>query len=436
MFREFIFTAVVTLISMPVELLTVLIAVALGVIATTAWFWRRVRLAPPAAAVAPPREGILVSDELLQTVGSDSTKVREALTVAATPIALEFFPADTVELTKYRTVPLNESLQRSVVELIKAVSPKNPTVFRAILPKGKELVRAVGTVGYRGFSRTGGETAMAVLKPVGVVGTAAISWPLFAVGATVMAVDAIAQREQRAHRAKLESILDRQQRQHFEARISTQKTADRQLSRAIRLMLDGGDASLEIAYDNASREFETAKQFLNAHRELINHLMDGDGRVDYRRLDAALKAASGTVPMFFGELRLVQSALALWRKALIADAALAALADPTNPYSALRQHFEGEVRDLEQAEALAAQLIDGLRLELKGRLRDSLVGRLQPSDKSVESRQAWIREQVAPADIEDEPEVLLIRDGAGEVLRLVPTDEIDQPESGEDSSEY
>ena len=102
-------------------------------------------------------------------VGSDSDPV---------PIRVESdsdqAPASESELAKYRAVPVNASVQQAMIGIVEALNPKQPTMFRAVLPKGAELVRAIGTDGFRGFSRTDGKTAHAVLKPVAAGGAVAV----------------------------------------------------------------------------------------------------------------------------------------------------------------------------------------------------------------------------------------------------------------------
>ncbi len=183
-----------------------------------------------AQATFPP-QGILVAENVLRSAGSSPDAFWDALEAAAVPIALEYYPVSESELAKYRSIPVNASAQQAMVKVLEAVDPNGPTLFRAVLPKGAELVRAVGAEGFRGFSRTGGKTAHAVLKPVAVGGAIAAGWPVLAVAGTVMAVDMAAQREQRAHQRRVEAALARQDERYYRERITSQRSADAQLSR-------------------------------------------------------------------------------------------------------------------------------------------------------------------------------------------------------------
>ena len=89
----------------------------------------------------------------------------------------------------FLTVPVNAAAQQAMVDIIKALDARSPTLYRVVLPKGAELVKAVGKSGFRGFSRTGDKTAHAVLKPVAAGGPVAAGWPVLAVAGTVLAVD-------------------------------------------------------------------------------------------------------------------------------------------------------------------------------------------------------------------------------------------------------
>ena len=45
---------------------------------------------------------------------------------------------------------MNAAAQQAVVDIIKALDPRSPTLYWAVLPKGAELVKAVGKSGFRG----------------------------------------------------------------------------------------------------------------------------------------------------------------------------------------------------------------------------------------------------------------------------------------------
>lgn len=232
--------------------------------------------------------GFWSPEEVLQASGSTSVAIWDALEAAATPVAIEYRPVSRSELVKFRLGPINATAHQAMVDVVKALDPNGPTLFRVVLPKGAELVKAVGTEGFRGFSRTGGKTAHAVLTPVAAGGAIAAGWPVLAVAGTVMAVDMVTQREQLAHQRRVETLLGRHEERYYVDRITAQRSADAQLSRAISLMLDGRDPHMELAIKSAQDEFHRAQQFLDKHRGVIDDLLDDDGKVDYRRLDQAL----------------------------------------------------------------------------------------------------------------------------------------------------
>ncbi len=210
------------------------------------------------------------------------------------------------EIAKFRTVPVNAAAQQAMVEIVNALNPKSPTLFRVVLPKGAELVKAVGTSGFRGFSRTDGKTAHAVLKPVAAGGAMAAGWPVLAVAGTVMAVDMVAQREQLAHQRRVEAILGRQEERYYIERIKDQRSADAQLSRAISLILDGHNPNLDLALKSAYDEFHRSQQFLEKYNGVIDELVDEDGKVDYHRLEVALGGKTKDVDYFLREIHLAR----------------------------------------------------------------------------------------------------------------------------------
>jgi hypothetical protein len=278
-----------------------------------------------------------------------------------------------------------------------------------------ELVKAVGQPGFRGFSRTGGKTAHAIVIPVSAGGAVAAGWPVIAVAGTVMAVDMVSQRQQLAHQRRVEAILGRQEERHYIERIKDQRSADTQLSRAISQMLDDRNPHMELALKSADDEFHRSTQFLDRFQGVIDRLRDEDGRVDYRRLEETLGGKAKDVDHFVRELHLSRSAIAIKRKALVADAASHALADPSNPYTALRKFLDAEAHQLEQADTAVAELTEQLSaIELKGRWHNR--------DKSLAERQAKLLARIAPPSVDGTAEVLFLATGSGEILQLVPPD--------------
>lgn len=411
---------------------TLIAVVAIAVIVAAWLLWRFSRLhtaserhvAPSTPTVIEPRpefppQGLLVSEDVLRSAGSTSAAIWDALEAAAVPVALEYYPVSESEIAKYRAVPVNASVQQAMVGIVEALNPKGPTLFRAVLPKGAELVRAIGTDGFRGFSRTGGNTAHAVLKPVAAGGAVAAGWPVLAVAGTVLAVDMVAQREQRAHQRRVEASLDRQEERYYVERIKDQRSADAQLSRAISLMLDGRNLHIELALKSADDEFLRSQQFLEKYRGVIDGLVDDHGKVDYRRLEEALGGNTKEANHFIRELHLARAAIAIRRKALIADAASVALADPGNPYTALRKFLDAQAHQLEQADAAVVELTEQLMfVELKGRWHDR--------EKALAGRQERLRAQISPPTVDGGAEVLYLVSASGEILQMLPSDE-DEP---------
>jgi len=408
---------------------TFIVLIAVVAIVAAGLFWRSSKR-PTVATNVPassstaiearpefPPAGLLVPEDVLRSSGSTSAAIWEALEAAATPVAIEYYPVSQSEIAKFRTVPhVNAAAQQAMVDVVKALDPKSPTLFRVVLPKGAELVKAAGTSGFRGFSRTGGKTAHAVLKPVAAGGAIAAGWPVLAVAGTVMAVDMVAQREQRAHQRQVAAILGRQEERYYIERIKDQRSADAQLSRAISLMLDGRNPNMELAIKSADDEFHRAQQFLDKFGGVVDEVVDEDGKVDYHRLEEALGGKTKDVDYFLRELHLSRAAMSIRRKALVADAAAVALADPGNPYTALRKFLDAEVHQLEQADTAVVELTEQLMLvELKGRWHNR--------DKSVAERQTLFRAQIAPPTLEGEAELRYLVTDSGEILQLLPSEE-------------
>ena len=414
-----------------------IVAAIIAMLVAAALLWRFAKHAAPSepqheddtevaeAEMAPgyPSAGVLVSQEVLRVVDSSDMTVWEALEEAAVPIAVEYRPVAEVEIAKFHTLPVNTSAQQSMVEIVKALNPANPTLYRVVLPKGAQLVKAVGTSGFRGFARNGtGITAQAVLKPVAAGGAIAAGWPVFAVAGTVMVVDMVAQRELRAHQRKVEALLGRQEERHYVERIKDQRSADAQLTRAISLMLDGHNPNLDLALKSAYDEFHRSQQFLDKHQGLIKKLVDADGKVDYRRLEELLARNREDIDSVIRELHMARGAIAIRRKALLADAAGIALADPQNPYRALRKFLDSQVHQVEEADRAAASITEQLTtIELKGRWHDSV--------KSVTKRQEQIRALAAsPTGEEDDVELLFLSTADGEIVQVISVDDDDEGE--------
>jgi hypothetical protein len=285
-----------------------------------------------------PESGLLVQGEVSNEAEWSASTLADALTHAAIPIAFAYRPLAPSERSKLRTVRVNASAQKGITQLVELVGPKAPTLFRAVLPASSELARAAGG-GFRGFAQgQGGRiTAQAVLKPVGLGAAAAVSWPVLAVAATVMALDAVAQKEQRQHQRRLESVLHKQEARHYRQRSARQSAVDLELSEAISLMLDGQnvDGQWEHSRLAAFEELEESRRYVGEHAARARAVIK-DGVADYGRLSSALGSAEKAADEFYLESEFARGALGLARKAALASAAASALRDPTNPYVALR----------------------------------------------------------------------------------------------------
>ena len=107
-----------------------------------------------------PPAGLLVPEGVLRSAGSTSAAIWDALEAAAVPVAIEYRPVTASEIAKFRPVPVNATAQQAIVDIVKALDPKSPTLYRAVLPKGAELVKAVGQSGFRAFLAPGARRHM------------------------------------------------------------------------------------------------------------------------------------------------------------------------------------------------------------------------------------------------------------------------------------
>lgn len=356
--------------------------------------------------------GVLVADDVLPGSDSTASTIMAALEVAAVPIAVEYFPASEVETTTYRTVPVNAAAQRAIVELVKVANPAGPTVFRVVLPKGAELARAVGGGGFRGFSTgPGGKiAAQAVLKPVAMGGKLLAAWPVLAVAGTVMALDMLAQRQQQAHQRRVEEILGRMEERYYFDRLKGQRTADAQLSRIVSLILDGDDPPLDVALKSAYDEFHRSQVWLEKYDGVVSRVVGPDGKVDFNRLQGAL---GGNLPDFFRELHLASAAIAIQRKALLADAAAKALADPSNPYTALRKLLESQASQIEEADRIVDDLSTSLSIiRIRGGWPDP--------PRKVRDQEHWVQGMASSPTVEADTAPQFLLKASGEIVQVLP----------------
>jgi hypothetical protein len=351
---------------------------------------------------------------VLSSVGPGHGDVWQVQNASLAPVAVEYRPVAQVELSGLKTVPVNATAQEAIKDIVKAVGPKGPTMYTVVLPKGAELARAVGHDGFRGFARGAkGIRAQAVLKPVGVGAAAAVSWPAVLVAGSVMALDMAAQAEQRANQRRVLEILGRQVEDRYRDRLTELRTADSQLTRALANMLDGRESHLEVALKSADDVFHRAQLFLEQNHDVLAAVRS-DGKADWRDLEERLEGGS---EHFFRELQLARLATSIRRKALVADAAHAALAAPANPYAALRNHLEAQVQQLEEVEAGLDELTEQFQ-ELE------LTGPRYHLKRLIAVRQARIRELSAPpASLIGSAEVNILVTASGEMLQVLPADE-------------
>ena len=375
-----------------------------------------------------PVRGLLVSHEIMQNLTDKQSDIKSALEFSSAPVAVAYMPVTRNELARFVTVPVNQSMQQAVSQIAKAVNRNNDTLYKVILPKGAELVKAAGKSGFRAFAKNGSKiSSHALLKPVAIGGAAAISWPVLAVGATVMALDMVAQKEQRAFQGRVLMFLERIDETNYLERIKDQQSADAQLTRAISLMLDGRNPMLELALKSADEEYLRSAMFIQKHRNVFQGLVDDDGKVDFRRLEAALGGKQKDVENFIREINLARSALVLKNKALVADAASQALAEPENAYAAYRKFLERETRALgdarDELEKIGSELSAA---ELKGRWYDKPLEKIRSADKSVESRQSRFRKQLHVPQEDGSDELSFIISPTGEVRQVVSAGSGDQ----------
>lgn len=364
-----------------------------------------------------PASGVLMAESVLPGGGSQAA-IWDALDNAAVPVAVSYRPVSSIELARYKAVPVNAGAQDVIKGLAKLVNPKDPTLYEVVLPKGAELVKAVGQAGFRGFARNSkGIKAQAVLVPAGAAAAAGISWPAVAVAGTVMALDMAMQAEQRENQKRLFALMDRAEDQRYKARITAHRTADQMLSHAVAVMRDGRNPQLDVTRKAAYDVFHEAALFLDANRDLLEGIIDEEGKVDFRILEKQIGGDLKTTGHFFRELQLAREAISIRRRSLIVDAAAHALEDPTNPYEALQELLSTHVADLERAEAICESLTKQLTsIPMKGRWYDS--------DKAVGLHEIQIHKLAAPPTPPGELEpVRILVTPDGEMQQLIPIED-------------
>lgn len=364
-----------------------------------------------------PDAGVLMAESVLPE-GASQVSIWDALENAAVPVAVSYRSVSSTELAQYKAVPLNAGAQDVFKGLAKFVNPKEPTLYEVVLPKGAELVRAVGQAGFRGFARDAkGIKAQAVLVPAGTAAAAGISWPAVALAGTVMALDMAMQAEQRENQKRLVALMDRAEEHRYKDRITAHRTADKMLSHAVAVMRDGGNPHLEVTRKAAYDVFHNAVLFLEGNRDLLDRIIDDEGKVDFRTLEKRIGGDLRATEHFFRELQLSREAIAIRRRSLIVDAAAHALKEPTNPYEALQELLSAHVADLERAEAISESLTTQFTtLRMKGRWYDS--------KKAVGLHEMQIHKlAAAPTPAVDVVPVQILITPDGEMQQLIPIED-------------
>lgn len=419
-----------------------IVAVAFGAI----WWWRHGRVTMPdrrnprailtrgpidavnVAALAAreyPEAGVLVAQPAANaTSGSDlepqlPTAWLTALQDASVPMALEYRPVGSGELKRFHTVPINATMQRAITDVVREVGPKGPTLFTVVLPKGAELARAVGQSGFRGFARGAGGrvTAQAILTPVGVAGAAAVSWPVLAVAGTVMALDMVAQREQRAFQQRIAAVLARLDERADHERLARQRAVDRELSGAISRLLDGQDPGADwgAAKHRARHELELTRIFIEKYSGKLDKLAVTDGKIDYDQLSRGLDGSKQTEGVFYQELAFARFGAALGRKSVLADATHAALRDPADAGIAFRRFLEADIGDV----AKVGRELDAL-LDRIGQL--TLTKKPWRTKADLAIFQSALVASIGPPKALDTPPLQILAMPSGEILQVTPVD--------------
>lgn len=366
-----------------------------------------------------PLRGLLIPEGLADAVAPDALALLEQ---SATPVTIEYFPLSDLKSQDFELMPVNPMLQKALLDIINLVGRKGETLYRVSLPAGAELVKAVGKIGFRGFSRSGGKLAHGVFTPVVVGGAAAAAWPIVAVTGSLMVLDGVAQHQQRVHQRIVQSILTRQESRFFDDQLAQQQTLNKRISREIAQIQDGSVVSLEESRTQANLLFTKSQKFLEDTRQNLDKLVSGNSSVDYRKLQTLLGGESKDVDYFFRHLHLAQSAIALEKRAVIAYAASMALQDPDNPYKKLQSVLREEAAEIERSEELISRLNDSLAtLEMRGNWFDQQRDKILSTKWSISVKQDELRSRLGRIVGSEGGELQFTVTAAGELLRVVPT---------------
>ena len=371
-----------------------------------------------------PDQGILVAGG--REAGAElSGDLIELLSRATVPVAFEYRPVQPAEVAtlRYSPVKVNASAQRGIAELVRAVGPKGPTLYTAIVPNGAELVRSAAGDGVRGFYRGARNiSGHATFKVVGTGAAAATAWPVLAVAATVMALDAIESRQQKQHQDRVEQLLGRQEDARFREASAAQRTADVQLSHAIALLLDGraADGDVRDGWRTAFRQLDQSASYLRARLGAVKDLVK-DGKIDHDSLaKQGLVDADRESGSFYREVELARGAIGLAKKALLASAASSALSDPDNAFAELRKSLDRQRAHIDTTEELLTSLCE---LVTTVELTQGFFSSSKPAGRL---RQLLIRELAEPSPVHAEPLEFVVTE-SGEVLQIEGRIEAEDP---------
>lgn len=374
-----------------------------------------------------PQAGVLVGPRT-PSGSALPAGLEDALEQASAPISVRYRPLSDAELTRFRSIPVNATAQRAIVDIVRMIGPKGPTLFTVDIPAGTELVKAANGAGFRGVATAASSSrfaAQAVIKPVGLAGAAAVSWPVLAVAASVMALDMVNQREQRAHQRRIEAGLRSLEQDFRGERIARLRATDKALSGAISRLLDGQAiaGTWEHARTAADHELELARQFLDKIEPTVERFAD-EGSAKFRALS---KELGGTEDLsesengFSRDLAYARARVSLARKALLTEAAEIALQNESDPFGSLVRHMEGRLADLAEVDARLREIATKLTsLELKG---------VMSAKKLMRQRQLLAQ---CVEDIDEGAETIeLVALPSGEVRQLEPIEVVDQADSTE-----
>ncbi len=327
-------------------------------------------------------------------------------------IAVHCLAVGPEETLPRRASPVNKATKDAILRVSRTLHLTGPTLFCAHPLSGAPLMCGSGGGLGRFIVRPDGEVSgRNWLNPVGVEEDTVPGWSLLALVTAVMALDMLAQREQRARQRRAEELSWGAERRYHADCIAEQRSADDQLTRAIGLVLDRRDPTLELALKSADDVFHRSLLWLEKHAEVMVHLVGEDGKVDYRQLKRDL---GGDPSGFIRDLHLAHAAIAIRRKALLVAAAARGLTDPLDPYMVFRECFTTQDARINYADAIATALSRSLcTVRLRG-------GWPQPS-REVRGQEHAIQTMAFPPTIDGDLTLQFLHDAAGKIFQFVPS---------------